>query len=202
MSAVDVAVAVAVARVGDVVLKLGDVGDAKVLFNTHNTGVGTPLFRAPEIGSGRYTTKVDVFSVGASMSEAVLRCIVGGDGALLLDSSVYMDRCGDMVADAAARVESRCPELSLLLRECCSMEPGDRPDAATAMRRVSTLCALQGLREVVAADGGGGGDVRVDAVSVQRRGVRVADDMVVALHRKIVVRVCLRVADVAVCCSR
>jgi hypothetical protein len=32
--------------------------------------------------------------------------------------------------------------------------------------------------------------VRVDAVSVQRRGVRVADDMVVALHRKIVVRVC------------
>ncbi len=171
------------------VLKMADVGDAKTLLNAHNTGAGTPLFRAPEIGSGRYTTKVDVFSVGMAMADVVLRCIVGNDGALLLDSSVYMDRCGDMVADAAARVEPRCPELSLLLRECCSMEPGDRPDAATAMRRASTLCALQHLREVVAADACT--TVRVDA-SMHRRGVKMADDMIVALHRKITVRACFR----------
>jgi hypothetical protein len=56
------------------------------------------------------------------------------------------------------------------------------------MRRVSTLCALQRLREVLAADARC--DVRVDAVSVQRRGVIVADDMIVGLHRKIMVRSC------------
>jgi hypothetical protein len=99
-----------------------------------------------------------------------------------------------MVADAAARVESRCPELSLLLRECCSMEPGDRPDAAVAMRRMSTLCALQRLREMLVAHAHRDPDGPVKSVSdtavspvVQRHAARlgqalVADDIIVHLH--------------------
>jgi serine/threonine protein kinase len=170
-------------------VKVADVGDAKVLQTSRNTAVGTPFFVAPEVGRGRYTTKADVFSVGMSMVETVLRCLVDGGGALLLNSLVYMDRRDDMVADAAARVESRCPELCELLRECCAAEPEDRPDAATAMRRVATLCAKQRLRErlgeVIAMEDGS--DVRVDAGEVEREGLRLADDVIVALHRKLMV---------------
>ncbi len=170
-------------------MKVADVGDAKVLLTSRNTAVGTPFFVAPEVGRGRYTTKADVFSVGMSMVETVLRCLVDGGGALVLNSLVYMGRRDDMVADAAARVESRCPELCELLRECCAAEPEDRPDAATAMRRVATLCAKQRLRErlgeVIAMEDGS--DVRVDAGEVEREGLRLADDVIVALHRKLTV---------------
>ena len=190
-------------------MKVADVGDAKVLQTSRNTAVGTPFFVAPEVGRGRYTTKADVFSVGMSMVETVLRCLVDGGGALLLNSLVYMDRRDDMVADAAARVESRCPELCELLRECCAAEPEDRPDAATAMRRVATLCAKQRLRErlgeVIAMEDGS--DVRVDAGEVEREVLRLADDVIVALHRKMTVS-CVppalprRHAHTCACCLR
>ncbi len=179
-------------------MKVADVGEAKVLQTSRNTAVGTPFFVAPEVGRGRYTTKADVFSVGMSMVETVLRCLIDGGGVLLLEPSlVYsLDRRDDMVADAAARVESRCPELCELLRECCAAEPEDRPDAATAMRRVATLCAKQRLRErlgeVIAMEDGS--DVRVDAGEVEREGLRLADDVIVALHRK------LTVSSVNICC--
>jgi serine/threonine protein kinase len=167
-----------------VVLKLADVGDAKVLVDSHHTRTGTPLFRAPEIMSQVYTTSVDVFSAGMSMAETVLRCIADDTGVLALSTSTYVDRQADMVNDAAGLVHGRCPELSTLLRQCCATDASKRPDAATAARRVAAVRALQHMREMV-ADGGWYGDV--DEPDDSRGELRMSEETAILLWRRMMV---------------
>jgi hypothetical protein len=184
-------------RCTDVIVKVADVGMAKVWLSPHNSLVGTPLFVAPEVARGEYSATVDVFSVGVSMAEVVLRSVADGGGVVAVDVGGY-HRGEFMVGDAAQRVAARCPELAQLLHDCCESEPCRRPDSATVLRRLSGLRALVQLRDAVAGDAVGDafGDAVVYAaarataacgsvatMSVEPLTVRLTEDAVLAICR-------------------
>jgi serine/threonine protein kinase len=133
---------------GGIVWKLGDVGIAKVLEETLHarTSAGTPMYMAPDVVLGPYTCKVDVFSTAVMAAELVVRYmdIVGFERVAATQYRRPEERPA-LVADACARLDTVCPQLSRVVRGCSAMMPGDR---------MSCLDALDELEAIV--EGGGG----------------------------------------------
>jgi len=105
-------------------IKLADLGLAKVVEHTTrgNTKCGSPIYMAPEIATGMYSNKVDVYSTALVMCETILREVPGTDSA----------RRERLVERAIAQH----PELSLALRGGLAPVVG-RMDSATFLREIS-----------------------------------------------------------------
>jgi serine/threonine protein kinase len=129
-----------VCRVADdnLMLKYCDVGEARhvqvqvdprgELTNTS----GTALYQAPEVETGFYDTKVDVYSFGVMMCRFVSRYVVKLDERGLSTNSV-VNRAA-IIAEALKYLrESGYPDLASLLESCCAENPADRPTSSEAL---------------------------------------------------------------------
>ena len=66
-------------------LKLADFGASRVMRRAQGTMTvgGTPQYVAPEVASGHYDSKADVYSIGVSLLEVLAVCDVPGLGEVL-----------------------------------------------------------------------------------------------------------------------
>jgi serine/threonine protein kinase len=130
---------------GGIVFKLGDVGTVKVLHSTHHarSSAGTPIYTAPEILRGAHDGKVDVFSTGIMAAELVVRYMdVAGFERAAATHYLHPEHRAALVEDACARLDTVCPSLSTVVRDC---------SADRAERRISSAAALHALQEIISA---------------------------------------------------
>jgi serine/threonine protein kinase len=143
-----------------IVFKLGDVGTAKVRQSTHHarSGVGTPMYMAPDVTRGAYDGKVDVFSVGIMVAELVVRHM-DIDGFERAPASKYRlpEHRAALLEDACARLDSALPSLSAVVRGCSAVEAEHRMSSAAALRALQEIDCLEKDTHVAVAGPGGVG---------------------------------------------
>ena len=124
-------------------LKLGDVGLARFLANDNDTqslgaltrGAGAMFYMAPEVSSGLYDPRIDVFSFGVMMSEVVLSYMSPERRKIVHDTRF---RRG-MIDDAVAYMETQCKPLAELLQQCCHEKTRHRITAVAALKRLDCI---------------------------------------------------------------
>jgi hypothetical protein len=129
---------------GAVILKLGDVGLAKVLALGGMGVAGTPYYTAPEVSeSAAYDAKIDVFSFGLMFAEIVCMHLVGTGKPLIGSADMtalypFAMRQA-MVAEAVSRLQRLNKPLAELLQDCCHDAPRERVDSVTAQHRITGI---------------------------------------------------------------
>ena len=127
---------------GSIVFKVGDVGLAKFTSDRSSrrtrggtlSNAGTPLYKAPEVEDGHYDAKVDVFSFGVMLLEAVATRAVPNTTFRKLTSLMQLHRMCAYACDWLTSTGH--PAFSQLLRDCVAEDPADRPTAAVALARL------------------------------------------------------------------
>jgi hypothetical protein len=137
------------------VWRLGDVGLAKVLQSSRRarTAAGTPFYTAPEVPTPPYDVRVDVFSTGIMAAELVVRYMdIAGVARVNAPQYNLPEHRAALVEDACARLDRVCPALSVVVRDCCAMQPRHRMTSDAALRALNAIVGGSG------SSGSGSGD--------------------------------------------
>ena len=109
-----------------------------------SAGVGTYLYRAPEVATGRYNEKCDVYSLGILLVEifgnfetAMERAKVLGD----LKERFSVSRRDDKEKDALLPFHTR------LAHRMIAADPNERPSCAEILEEVDDFCRLEPRQE-------------------------------------------------------
>ena len=101
------------------------------------TNAGTPLYKAPEVLRGRYTVKVDVFSFGVMMIEAIATKAIAGTEFPDFTSPYELPGMCEYVCEWLTA--QRQADLAALLKECIAIDPHRRPSASAALARLKAI---------------------------------------------------------------
>jgi serine/threonine protein kinase len=119
-------------------VKISDFGSSRIYeVDVTMTGVGTPLYMAPEVLDGHYDGKVDVYSFGLILYE-----IVVGNGVF---SSCKDERSKlKLYVDLQKGITPAIPESVLpftrdLIKKCWSMSPSERPSFSEIRRSLQEI---------------------------------------------------------------
>ncbi len=130
-----------------------------------SAGVGTYLYRAPEVATGRYNEKCDVYSLGILLVEifgnfetAMERAKVLGD----LKENFSLSRRADNDKDASLPFHTR------LAYKMIAADPNDRPSCIEILKDLEELCRLQSREDVSASSTLARDNLRQQALLIEK----------------------------------
>ena len=135
---------------GSLVFKVGDVRLARFLSERHRspsgarlppsaamTNVGTPLYAAPEVASGRYSSNADVFSFGVVMVAMIALHVIPESGFIDFHSQYQLFDIRDSVRVWLGA--KGLPTLSRLFSSCLEVNPRHRPSAKDTLSELQKV---------------------------------------------------------------
>lgn len=120
--------------VDGVIVKLGDLGGARYTTSggvLRRAEVGSPHYTAPEVPSGDFTGKADVYSAGLVIAELALQHFQS-PGSVLVPNPREMEP-RTVITLAVEKLHRVSPGLARLLSDCCTPDPKDRLNSSEAL---------------------------------------------------------------------
>ncbi|KAL7721284.1 Interferon-induced [Entamoeba marina] len=114
------------------ILKIGDFGCATSAKETGGcTYVGTPGYTAPEVETGDYGTKIDIYSLGVILLEMCLSSVTRTEFIVALES-LKKGKVVDVV-------DKYYPQLACLILSMTQQNPDNRPTAGGILKQLSGI---------------------------------------------------------------
>ena len=105
------------------------------------TQAGTPLYMAPEVASGHYGVKADMFSFGVMLLEVIATKAIPNTVIHVFSSPYQLSGMCDYVTAHLTAVGQAT--FGQLLKECIALEAASRPTAQAALARLRDIVILQ-----------------------------------------------------------